>query len=333
MPTIRADALERSICDVLLAAGSPPVEAAIVAESLVLSNLKGMDSHGLVRVTQYVGEIESGRTVPDRKPVVRERDGRIHVDGCWGFGQVAAREAARLAAERARGAGVSLVTMAGANHVGRLGETVERVAAEDCLAIAFCNGGPAGGRVAAFGGRGPLFGTNPLAYAIPNPPDAPVVADFSTSATAEGRVRLANQNGQRVPEGWIVDAEGAPTDDPGELYEGGAILPAGGHKGYALCLLVEILGGLLAGAGCASLGFDPGNGLVLIAAHPAPAGVAEVASAVRASPPAPGFDRVRLPGDPEDETEARRRVEGIPVPDGTWADFVATATRYGVALT
>ena len=136
-----------------------------------------------------------------------------------------------------------------------------------------------------------------------------------------------------MPEGWIVDAEGAPTDDPGELYEGGAILPAGGHKGYALCLLVEALGGLLAGAGCASLGVDPGNGLVLIAAHPAPAGVAEVASAVRASPPAPGFDRVRLPGDPETETEARRRVEGIPVADGTWADFVATATRYGVALT
>lgn len=333
MPIIQAEALERSIGEVLEAAGCPPGPAAIVAESLVLSNLKGTDSHGLIRLAQYVGEIESGRTVPGRKPSVTERDGLIHVDGGWGFGPVGARLAARLAAERARDAGVSLVTLSQVNHVGRLGETVELLAAESCVGIAFCNGGPAGGRVAAFGGRGPLFGTNPLAYAIPNPPEPPIVADFSTAATAEGRVRLAKQNGQRVPDGWIVDADGIPTNDPAKLYEGGAILPAGGHKGYALCLLAEVLGGLIAGAGCASLGADPGNGLALIALHPAPGGVGELAAAVRAAPPAPGTDRVRLPGDPELDTEARRRAEGIPVPDGTWAEYLATAARYGVAVT
>ena len=128
MPTIEADALERSIGEVLEAAGCPPDPAAIVAESLVLSNLKGMDSHGLIRVTQYVAEIESGRTLPGRDPNVTERDGQIHVDGRWGFGAVGARLAARLAAERARDSGVSLVTLSNVNHVGRLGETVERVA-------------------------------------------------------------------------------------------------------------------------------------------------------------------------------------------------------------
>ena len=136
-----------------------------------------------------------------------------------------------------------------------------------------------------------------------------------------------------MPDGWLVDADGVPTNDPAKLYEGGAILPAGGHKGYALCLLIEVLGGLMAGAGCASLGADPGNGLVLIALHPAPGGVGELAAAVRAAAPAPGTNRVRLPGDPELETEARRRAEGIPVADGTWAEFVATASRYGVAVT
>jgi len=330
---VGAAELERSICDVLVAAGSPAGPAAVVAESLVLANLQGVDSHGLLRVAQYAGEIESGRTVPSAEPVVAERDGRLHVDGRRGFGQVGARLVASLAVERARAAGVAVVTMANASHVGRLGEVVERVAAAGCLAIAFLSCGPAGGRVAPFGGRGPLFGTNPLAYGIPNPPEVPIVADFSTAATAEGRVRIAARDGMRVPAGWIVDAGGEPTEEPAELYRGGAILPAGGHKGYALALLIEVLGGLVAGAGCASLGVDPGNGLLLFALSPAPPGVAELARRVRSAAPAPGFDRVRLPGDLEADTAARRREEGIPVADGTWADFAAVAARYGVALT
>jgi LDH2 family malate/lactate/ureidoglycolate dehydrogenase len=110
-------------------------------------------------------------------------------------------------------------------------------------------------------------------------------------------------------------------------------VPAGGHKGSALALLAEILGGLVAGAGCAALGADPGNGLVLIAVHPAPTGVDALVHAVRGAPPAPGFDRVRAPGDPEAETEDRRRRDGIPVPDATWDDFAAVGARYGVALT
>ena len=168
----------------------------------------------------------------------------------------------------------------------------------------------------------PLFGTNPIAFAVPTASGPPIVADFSTSVTAEGRVRLAHQNGHAFPAGWIVDAAGNPSDDPAALYEGGAILPAGGHKGSALGLLAEILGGLVAGAGCAALGTSRATGSRSLALHPAPEGVDALVEAVRAAPPAPGFDRVRAPGDPEAETEQVRLREGIPIPDATWAGFV-----------
>ena len=330
MPTVPAEVLGEAIERVLTAAGTPAPAARVVAGSLVLSNLKGLDSHGLVRVAQYVDEIEQGLTLPAEEPSISRANGRVHVDGGWCFGMVAAIEAARIAAEEARARGIALVTVANVRHVGRLGETVERAAAEGVFALAFCN---ANGRVAPFGGRAPILGTNPIAYAIPTGTGRPIVADFSTAVTAEGRVRLMLQQSERVPPGWLIDAGGNPTDDPAALYEGGALLPTGGHKGFALGLLVEILGGVVAGAGCASLGAEPGNGLVLIALYPVPSGVDEVADAVRAVPPAPGVERVLLPGDPEAQTEERRRREGIPVPEATWEEFAAVAARYGVAVT
>jgi uncharacterized oxidoreductase len=223
--------------------------------------------------------------------------------------------------------------------VGRLGEYVELVAETGAVAIAFCNTGPPGGRVVPFGGRRAVMATNPLAFAVPAGSRPAIVADFSTSAAAEGRVRLAYQNRVEVPEGWLVDAKGRPTQRPAALYAGGALLPAGGHRGYALGLLVEILGGVLAGAGTASTGDAPGNGLVLVALDPArfggaeafAAGVEAVAAAVTAVEPAPGVDRVRLPGEPEAETEAIRRAEGIPIPEPTWAEISEVSARLGVS--
>jgi uncharacterized oxidoreductase len=216
--------------------------------------------------------------------------------------------------------------------VGRLGESVERAAASGLVAIACCNTGP--GRVVPFGGAEPLLGTNPVAYAFPGG----LVADFSTSATAEGRIRAALQAGSAIPEGWIVDASGAPSTDPGDLYAGGALLPAGGQRGTALALLAELLGGILAGAGTAATGDEPGNGLVVVAIDPGrlcpPAEleqrVARVLGALRAVRPAPGIERVLAPGDLEADTEARRRREGIPIPDGTWSAVLGVAARYGV---
>jgi uncharacterized oxidoreductase len=194
--------------------------------------------------------------------------------------------------------------------------------------------------VAPYGGGGPVLGTNPIAYAVPAGARAPIVADFSTSTVAEGKVRLALQRGARLPGGWILDAAGRPSTEPGDLYAGGSLLPAGGHKGYAIGLLVEILGGILAGAGCASLGTHPGNGLFLVVLDPAVwgdrdaflAAVDRVIEAVEGVAPAEGVDRVRLPGEPETETEALRRRRGIPITEGTWQELAGAAASVGVEL-
>ncbi len=337
MPTLRPEAVEQLAARILEAAGSPAVHAAVVAESLTLSNLKGVDSHGLVRVEQYVDEIDAGVILPAAEPTAEIRGSVAVVDGGRGFGQVGAREATRLACELARRGGLGLAALARVQHVGRLGEYVERTAAGGFVGLAWCNTGPPGGRVAPFGGSRALLGTNPLAYGVPTS-GVPLVSDFSTAATAEGRVRLARQTGARLPEGLLVDRSGAPTTRPDDLYEGGSILPAGGHRGTALALLAELLGGIAAGAGTASTGDDPGNGLVLLAIDPGalrPGGdmtarVDDVLEALRGTPAAPGVERVLAPGDLELETEARRRTEGIPVAEGTWRRVVQVADRLGV---
>jgi uncharacterized oxidoreductase len=339
MPTLATDELESLVCRIFVAAGTPPRSAEVVAASLVLSNLKGVDSHGIMRVPLYLGHIETGRIVVDAEPVVERKGAVVTVAGGWCFGQLAAGEAARQVAVACREAGVAVATVSQVHHVGRLGEYVELAAREGVIALAFCNTGPPGGWVAPFGGRKAMLATNPLAYAVPAKTHPPIAADFSTSAVAVGRVWLAQENGLEIPEGWLIDVEGRSTRDPGALDAGGALLPAGGHRGYALALLVELLGGALAGAGCGLLGHDPGNGLVLVALDPGAwrdragflAEVDAVAETIARAEPADGVDRVRLPGEPEAEIEAIRRAEGIPIPDGTWRGLTEAAEQLGVS--
>ena len=335
--------LREGVEQVLQEAGADVEAAAIVAESLIESDLCGASSHGCMRVPEYVEAIRRGRIVPTARPRVETDLGSVvALDGQRSFGAVAARELSLVAVERARHHGVSLVTLAGVAHVGRLGEWVERVAREGMIALAWCNCGNPYGNVVPFGGREARLGTNPLAYAFPVGSRAPVVADFSTSIVAEGKVRLFRHRGEAVPDGWLVDADGAATNDPEALYHGGAILPAAGHKGYALALLVEVLGGVLAGAGCASLGESPGNGVVLIAIDPravAPGRdfgerVAAVLESVADSAPAPSAipGSVRIPGEPEAETRAERLAQGVPVAEQTWVTLVEAAATVGVEL-
>jgi uncharacterized oxidoreductase len=222
-----------------------------------------------------------------------------------------------------------------------LGEWVELAAEHDALALAFCNGGGPTGAVAPFGGAERVLGTNPLAAALPVGNSQPIVLDFATSAVAEGKVRVARNRGKSIPEGWVLNKDGLPTTNPADLYEGGMLLPAATHKGYALGLLVDFMAGLLTGGGTNVLpGYTPGNGVLFIvldiAAFRSPTDYASdsqaVAQRIKATKPAPGFNRVLLPGEPEQQMAATRSAEGIQIDEATWTLLTEDAAALSVPV-
>ena len=208
---------------------------------------------------------------------------------------------------------------AGCAHVGRAGAYPELAAEQGLVALAFVSGGGTQPRVAPYGGRRPVFGTNPLAAAVPLPGSPPVVIDFSTAAVASGKIRVLRDRGEALPEGWILDAEGRPSTSAADYYDGGMLLPAAAHKGYGLCLLVELLAACLTGAGSVGVpdsGYRLGNGMFLQAfdvgafmpLEEFAARAGALTDMVRATPPAEGYDAVLLPGDPERQTAGRAGV-------------------------
>ena len=200
---------------ILEAAGAGPEEARAVADSLVGSDVRGVHSHGVVRIPDYVRAMKEGRITAGARTVVTADVGAVvALDGQRGFGQVAARTLAETAAGRARLHGISLALLTNVSHVGRLGEWVEQVADEGLVALAWCNCGDPGGNVVPFGGRESRLGTNPMAYAVPAAGRRPVVADFSTSIVAEGKVRVFLHEGRELPPGWIWTPRGIRPPTP-----------------------------------------------------------------------------------------------------------------------
>ncbi|MEZ4633477.1 MAG: Ldh family oxidoreductase [Caldilineaceae bacterium] len=340
MPTFRAETLVDFADQIFQAAGTPAQVARLVAASLVDSNLVGHDSHGVVRVVQYLSSIEQGQLDPQAQPTIRQETSVIAlIDGHSGFGQVAAHKAMRMAIDKAREHGMSAIGLVDCGHVGRMGEWVEMAAKEGLICLAFCNGGGGRGIVAPFGGVARVLGTNPIAAAIPVANREPVVLDFATSAVAEGKVRIARNSGKSIPVGWILDKDGTPSTTPDDLYDGGVLLPAAGHKGYGLSLLVEFMAGLLTTSGCPALGMAPRNGVLFMVLNPEPfrpladftAEGEALVTAVKAAKPAAGFDEVLLPGEPESRTAAHRRAQGIPLDETSWAQLVEAGAALGVA--
>jgi LDH2 family malate/lactate/ureidoglycolate dehydrogenase len=321
-----ADAVER----VFAAVGSPPEEAAVIAEELVSADRMGLHSHGCARVGEYVAGARSGRVVPGGAcTVAHDTPAAALVDGGSNYGQVVGRFALDIAARKAAESGVGCVVTRRSHHVGRVGSLMERAAGRDLIAIATVAVGLPG-LVAPWGAAEGVLGTNPFAYGVPY--DAgEVVTDFATSTSAEGAVRLAHVNGQRLPEGVLIDADGEPTTDPGALFAEprGALLPFGGalgHKGYALNILPELVAAALAGYG-ANDPERPSNCLLLVVIDPVAfqplarfktlAG--ESVELIKGAKPRRG-ERVQLPGEREAErfaantrttTLARTTVEQI----------------------
>lgn len=346
MPTFSADTLTEFATRLFAAAGVPEGDAATVARSLVGANLRGHDSHGVMRVPQYVDFLRKGMyEVGAPLEVVHESPAVVVCDAHWGLGQVQAHRLLDLVLPKAKTLGLAAGTARHCGHIGRLGEYAERAADEGLVLIATVNNGGSGPRVAPPGGYEPRLGTNPLCAGVPTDGE-PVVLDFGTSVVAEGKVRVYYINGKApVPEGWLLDPQGVPTTDPSVLYEPplGSILPMGGtqaYKGFGLSLVLDMLSGGLSGGRSTYPGAPPvrGNNVVFLVLDPEgfagrDALVREsslLAENVRTTPRVAGVDSILLPGDPERRVLARRSADGIPMEDAHWAKLTELAGQLGV---
>jgi uncharacterized oxidoreductase len=347
LPTITADRLVVFTHALFEAAKVPYDEADRVARSLVEANLRGHDSHGVLRVPQYVKAIADGILKPGAPfEVVKETVSLLVADGHWGLGQVQAHRLLHRLVEKARAGGLAAGTLRQCGHIGRLGEFAEAAAADRMAFMATVNGHGYGRNVAPPGGVVARIGTNPLCLGVPTY-QHPIVLDIGTSVCAEGKVRVAFNKGQRVPAGWLLDHKGCPTTDPGVLYRDprGSILPLGGaqaYKGFGLGLLLDMFAGGLSGAPCS----NPHHPLrvanavfflVLDVDHFAGSAhflreVSELADVVRSCPRAEGVHEITLPGDPERKEAEHRRAGGIPLDDGTWAQLVTLAKQLNVSV-
>ena len=336
----RKEPLTRAIEAVVAAGGSEPREARLVAENLVMANLLGHDSHGIGMIPRYVAALLEGGLTANQHPEVRLDTGALlSLDGGQGYGQVIGLEAMELAIDRAKRHGSCVMTLANSHHLGRIGHWAEMAVAQGLVSIHFANV-ISHARVAAYGGADARFGTNPMCVGIPLPGEPPFLLDMATSAVAQGKMRVAHNKGEKVAPGLLIDDGGNPTEDPryAVVPPLGAILPFGGHKGYGVALACELLGGALSGGGTWHYGESRKqrvlNGMLAIVIDPAKLGAEAFAAEsrqfldwLRQSRVAPGFDRVRIAGEPERESRARREREGIPVDDTTWAEILAAGAR------
>ncbi len=261
----RSEMLVRA-SEILQKVGTPRNDADSVADSLVLAQEAGHASHGVIRLIEYTSFVKKGSVVPDAKPeILSERGATVSIDGHWGWGQIACKFALEIAQKKIKEFGSLTITVKDVNHIGRLGEYVEKLADLGYTSLMWCNSDPS---VAAYGGKERLFGTNPFAAGIPTN-EKPIVIDFATAASAEGKLRVARANKQSIGPGIVIDKEGRESLEPQAFYDGGALLPFGGHKGYCLSLMIELLGGALSGGHPAtSSQYSRGNGTVLIVTDP-----------------------------------------------------------------
>jgi LDH2 family malate/lactate/ureidoglycolate dehydrogenase len=340
MPTVLVDELRHLATEIVAAAGTPSDLASIVGESLVDANLAGHDSHGVMRLCGYVAFVRAGDVQPAARARVTHRDRATgRVDGAWGWGQPAMHLATDTALDLARAHGVGCVVVNRCFHIGRVIPYVEKAAREGMVAIAMSNAGPA---VAPYGGCSRLLGTNPFAWAVPRGEgQEPLSFDIATAAIAEGKLQVARAKGECVPPGMIVTPHGRPTINPIDFFDGGAILPFGGHKGYGLNLLAQVLGCGLAGMDTSGYEGPAGaNGpLIVVIDIPPFADPAQFAREINglcgrisASPPAADVEAVRLPGDQARAHRRTREKAGVPIPDATWAQITALAAQLGVEV-
>lgn len=347
MPKLtRADIVK--IADVMLrAGGASEPHAMTVAEHLSDANLAGHDSHGFIRIPQYLASIQDGSLDPKACPeVVSGHGATALVEGNKTFGQVVATFSTKLAIELAREFGVSMVAMGNLSHIGRVGAYPEMAAHEGMVGIMFAGfyGGATLNNVTPFGGRARRLGTNPIAISFPHTDEGPVLMDFASSIAAEGKLRVYRNRGHELPDDWVIDKDGFPSRNPNDYYDGGAILPiggtTGGHKGYALSVMVALLGGLLGeiaspGSRLPEIAWGGSSIIVIDLARLSP--IDEIKSQAEAmtkylkdTPTIEGTDEVLYPGEIESRARSQRLEHGVYIEDATWSQVSELFHKYGV---
>lgn len=337
--------LTRATQQTLRAAGLSEEHAAVEAEALVYAELRGQGSHGVSRLLDiYVRRLQEGATNPDpHMSVVSEHKGTAIVDGDNGPGQVVGAYGMQIAIDKAREYGVGCVAVRNSNHYGAAAFYLQATIDAGMIGFTTTNSPP---NMPPWGGRQAYLGTNPLAFAVPARRHDPILLDMATSVVAKGKIQLMVKEGQEtIPAGWALDAEGNETTSVAAAVEG-MMLPVGGHKGYGLALMVEILSALISGAdfgphlGNQYRDFDRGQnvGHFFGALSLDSLGIGEsfvervdqLIDELKTVPRRPGVEEILMPGEIECRTARRLRAEGIPIDPAVYDEISRIAAELGV---
>ncbi len=344
LPTVSAAELQRFIADMLAAVGLPAGDATQVAELMAQADLTGADGHGVFRLPQYLRRIRAGGlNVKPNIRAERETSASAVIHGDNGMGHLVMRRATELAIEKARLHGIGWVGAHHSNHAGPAALYADLAAEAGFVGIYLAVG--SANHMAPWGSIEPLLSTNPIAIAVPGRRHGTVLLDMATTVAAYGKVKLAAQRGQAMPEGWMIDGLGQPLTDPARAKEG-TLLPIGGYKGYGLSLMIGLLAGTLNGAAMGSQVVDfnaddttlTNTGHAIAVLNPAAFCDAEafrdevdrIVDELQAAARLPGVDRIRVPGEGRNETRQERRASGIPLTTELRATLDKLAAELGV---
>lgn len=342
-------------CRVFEQIGCSVADAALAAKVLLLADLRGVDSHGVARLSGYIRLWEASRVnACPAVHIIHETPSTATVDGDGGLGLVVAPKAMQIAIDKAKQAGTGWVSVQNSNHFGIAAAHAMMALQHDMIGIAFTNASPL---VAPTFSAERLLGTNPICVAIPAGSEPPFVADLATTTAANGKLEILQRKNEKAPEGWIQDKEGRISTNPHELKAGGALLPLGGdrehgsHKGYALGAVVDIFSAVLSGANYGPwvppfvsflpVGDElPGKGIghffgamrvdAFRDAREFKKHMDQWIHRFRTAIPVPGKEKVLIPGDPEREFETERMKNGIPLVKAVYEDLQYLAERFEI---
>jgi len=324
---IKAEVLEDFCKNILIKLGASEERAEIVSECMILANLRDVDSHGIRRLPVYVQRIEKGLVNPKGKITISlDKKAAVVLDGGLSFGEVVGKCACDIAIEKAKKYGTGIVTCRNTNHFGMAAYYGSYLAENNMIGIVISN---ANASIAPWGGKVSMFGTNPLCIAIPAKDRPHIILDMAMSIVARGKIRAAEEKGEKIPDNWAIGSNGKPTDDPSEAIKG-SLLPIGGPKGYGMALIIDVLSGMFSNArysteiksmfdlsGTSGMGhfFQAIDIETFTSADKFKEKIDDYIKDIKDSPKKEGVTEIYLPGELEYLSMIKKRKEGITLPE------------------